>query len=441
MSLDTTDLQGKLDSLIDRDELKQMLIDLVGIPSPTGKEEACARYLGQRFAELGMEIKYQDMEPGRPNVIATLRGTGGGPSLMFNGHMDTTQVGDEDGLQLGNKNQAGMLDDDWLYGNGCSNMKSAFPAYWGAIKALKEAGVKLRGDIVMTGVVGEIEKAPIDQYQGCEFRGGGSGTRWLVQHGVLTDLAIIGEPTGLRVQPGNTGYLFVKIATEGVMQHTWSKEKGIDALAKMRKVMDRLEEWEPIYERRHPHPLMKPRIGISAIQGGFPFKPSLCPAPFCYLYMHVTMVPNTNIESVKAEIQAILDDLAAKDREFKSEIEIYLARNGYEVALEHPLVKAMEAAHRAVSGKENIWPEPYRYSVSSDGSTLDDYGVPAITYGPGGINRQREYSMFDSKLGEILSLTNLVDCTRAYALAAADLCNRDRAQWLKETQRFQRFQG
>src|SRR3712207_9221464 len=65
--------------------------------------------------------------------------------------------------------------------------------------------------------------------------------------------SIIGEPTGLRVQPGNTGYLFVKISTEGVMQHTWSKQNGIDAIAKMRKVIDRLEEWEPIYERRHPH--------------------------------------------------------------------------------------------------------------------------------------------------------------------------------------------
>jgi len=157
--------------------------------------------------------------------------------------------------------------------------------------------------------------------------------------------------------------------------------------------------------------------------------------------MHVTMVPNQNIESVKAEIQEILDDLAAKDREFKSDIEIYLARTGYEVALEHPLVQAMVTAHRTATGEENTWPEPYRYSVSSDGSTLDDYGVPAITYGPGGINRQREYSMYDSKLGEILSLTNLVDCTKAYALAAADLCNRDRDQWLKETRKYQRFQA
>jgi acetylornithine deacetylase/succinyl-diaminopimelate desuccinylase-like protein len=207
----------------------------------------------------------------------------------------------------------------------------------------------------------------------------------------------------------------------------------------MRKVIDRLEEWEPIYERRHPHPLMKPRIGISAIQGGFPYKPSLCPSPYCYLYIHVTMVPNQNINSVKAEIQEILDDLAAKDREFKGDIEIYLARNGYEVALDHPLVESMVAAHRAVTSKDNEWPEPYRYSVSSDGSTLDEYDIPAITYGPGGINREREYSMFDSKLGEIASISNLVDCTTAYALAAADLCNRDRRQWLEQTRSYQRF--
>jgi acetylornithine deacetylase len=441
MVVDRESFRGRLDSLVDREELAKMLLELVNIPSPTGKEEACARYLGERFAELGMEVKYQEMEPGRPNVVATLKGTGGGPSLMFNGHLDTTQVGDEPGLRLGQRNVSGVIDNEWIYGNGCSNMKAAFPAYYGAIKALRDAGIRLKGDIIVAGVVGEIEKAPIDQYQGPEYRGGGCGTRWLVLQGVTSDVAIIGEPTGLRIQPGNTGYLFVKLATYGITQHTWSKQNGIDALAKMRKVIERLEAWEPVYQQRHPHPRMKPRVGVSAIQGGFPYKPSLCPAPYCYLYIHVTMVPNTNINSVKQEIQDILDELAREDPEFKSDLEIYLARNGYEVALEHPLVKAMERAHRTVLGRENVWPEPYRYSVSSDGSTLDEYGIPAITYGPGGINRQREYSMFDRELGEILSITNLVDCTKVYALAALDLCNRDRAAWLEETRPYQRFQA
>src|SRR5919197_2834147 len=159
-----TDFRAQLDRLVNRDQLTGMLLEMVDIPSPTGGEESFARYLGERFAELGMEVKYQEVEPGRPNVVARLKGTGGGPSLMFNGHMDTTHVGDEPGLQMGQRNASGILDGEWIYGNGCSNMKAAFPAYYGAIRAIREAGVELKGDIIMAGVVGEIEKAPIDQY-------------------------------------------------------------------------------------------------------------------------------------------------------------------------------------------------------------------------------------------------------------------------------------
>jgi acetylornithine deacetylase/succinyl-diaminopimelate desuccinylase-like protein len=416
-----------------------MLLELVDIPSPTGREEKVARYLGERYAELGMEISFQEMEPNRPNIIARLKGTGGGPALLFNGHMDTTHVGDEPGLRMGQRNKSGILDDEWIYGNGCSNMKAAFPAYYYAIKAIQEAGIKLKGDIIVAGVVGEIEKAPIDQYQGPEYRGGGSGTRWQVMQGITGDVAIIGEPTGLRVQPGNTGYLFIKISTYGVTMHTWSKQNGIDAMAKMRKVIDRLEAWEPIYQDRHPHPFMKPRVGISAIQAGFPYKPSLCPAPYCYLYIHVTMIPKQDINGVKQEIQEILDDLAKDDPQFESDIEIYLARTGYEISFDHPLVKAVEQAHRAVLSSEPVYPEPYRYSVSADCATLDDYGIPSMTYGPGGINRRREYSMYDQDLGEILSITNLVECTGVYAHAIADLCSRDRQQWLADCEPFRTF--
>ncbi len=439
---DNSDLARQLGAHVDRAELSRMLLDLVEIPSPTGSEEQVARYVGERFAGLGMEVKYQEMEPGRPNVIATLRGTGGGPSLMFNGHMDTSTVASDPGLRLQPGLQSsGIIEDEWIHGPGASNMKAAFPAYYGAIKALQQSGIKLKGDLVVAGVVGEIEKAPIDQYQGPAYRGGGSGTRWLVMEGGTSDVAIIGEPTGLRVQPGNTGYLFVKISTYGVVQHTWSKELGIDAIAKMRKVIERLEAWEPEYQARHPHPLMKPRIGIGAIQGGMPYKPSLVPAPFCYLYMHVTMVPRQSIEGVKEEIRAILDDLAREDPEFKADVEVYLSRNGYELSLDHPLIKTVEQAHRAVFDAEPIYPEPYRYSVSADTSTYDEYGIPAMTYGPGGVNRQRQYSMYDPQLGEILSVTNMVECAKVYALAAADLCGRDREQWLAEVRPFNSYQA
>jgi acetylornithine deacetylase len=437
---DATAFGDRLDALVDRSHLTRMILDMIDIPTPTGSEEVFARHLGERFGELGMEITYQEVEPGRPNMIARLRGTGGGPSLMFNGHMDTTMVGDEPGLQIGQRNRPGIVDDEWVYGNGCSNMKGAFPAYYAAIKAIQGADVQLKGDIIVAGVVGEIEKAPIDQYQGCEFRGGGVGSRWLVMQGVTSDVAIIGEPTGMRLQPGNTGYLFAKLSTLGVTQHTWCKQNAVDALKKMRPLIDRLEEWEPTYQARHPHPFMMPRINIAAIQGGFPFKPSLS-APYCFLYVHVTMVPKTDINGVRQEMQQILDELAAEDPDFHGAIEIYLARNGYEIAMDHPLVGLVSNAHRAVLSDDPVFPEPNRYSVSSDGATLDEYGIASVTYGPGGINRQRQYQQYDKELGEILSVTNLVDTSKVYAQAAVELCSKSREEWVKETATFQPFRA
>ena len=158
-------------------------------------------------------------------------------------------------------------------------------AYWAAIRALQRAGVELVGDVLVAGVVGETEKAPVDQYKGAEFRGGKTGSRYMVTHGVTADFAIIGEPTGMRLQIGETGYCFAKITVYGKSQHTWCKEFGIDPIEKMTRVIAALKAWEPIYQHRHPHPFMETRIGIGAIQGGYPYKPSKCPAPFCNLYV------------------------------------------------------------------------------------------------------------------------------------------------------------
>jgi acetylornithine deacetylase/succinyl-diaminopimelate desuccinylase-like protein len=422
--------RGKLDSLIDRDELRDFLLGCVAIPSPTGRERPMAEYLAERFSELGMEVQLQDVEPDRPNVVARLQGTGGGPTLMFNGHMDTSVVGDEPGLQMGNRNVSGVLDDEWVYGNGSSNMKAAFPAYYGAIKAIRDAGIQVKGDIVVCAVVGEIEQAPIDQWQGRDYRGGGIGTRWLLLQGVLADMAIIGEPNGLRVQPGNTGYVFVRIATYGIGSHTWSKENGVDAIAAMTRIQARLQAWEAEYQARHPHPRMAVRIGVSGILGGFPYKPSLTPAPYCFLYLHVTTLPGQDLLGVRDEIDALLDDIRRDEPRIQADVSLYLARPGYEIAHDHALVISARRAHEQVLGAPSAWPAPNRYSVSSDGSILAEYGIPAITYGPGGFNRGGAYNTFDAQLGEILSLSRLVECTKVYALAAADLCLRDRGSWL-----------
>jgi len=128
---------------LSRDRLIELAKGLAGIVSITGEEKPVAEYLGSEFERLGMEVKYQDVEEERPNVIATLKGSGGGPALMFCAHMDhfdtphpTEVVGDR------------------IYGRGLVNMKCAFPCYIVAVEMLKKAGAPLKGDIIISGVVG-----------------------------------------------------------------------------------------------------------------------------------------------------------------------------------------------------------------------------------------------------------------------------------------------
>lgn len=411
-------LQG-LDRAL-RDEIVAMTADLVNIPSPTGEEAAISDYVHGRFSGLGLKTVRQEVESKRCNVVATLAGQGQGRSLFFNAHFDTSTTGKEEGLPEGHKPHARIID-DWIYGLGVSNMKNAFAAYYGAIKMIQKAGVALRGDIIMGGVVGEIEKAPVDQYQGELYRGGGLGSQHMMKHGVSADFCICGEPTGLRLQPGNTGYIFCRIATTGIAQHTWSKQNGVDAIEKMMVVVQRLREWEREFEERHPHPFMKTRVGISAIQGGYPFKPSICPAPYCNLYIDIRTLPNQGVRSVRQELQEILTELARKDPQLKYSLDFYLVRNGYELPLDHELVKLVSQEHKALTGQKVIFPEPYRYAVSADTSIFHEFGIPGITYGAGGITRDGRYSMYDAN-GECLGIENLLTATKVYALCALDIC-------------------
>lgn len=417
---------------IREEELVTMAMDLVSISSPPGAEAPAGDYLAGRLGELGMRVQLQEVEPGRNNVVGRLRGRKGSPTLLFSGHFDTSTTGREAEAWgsrytpevVGGGVAQATTADGWIHGLGASNMKGAFAAYWGAVRALQRAGVELAGDILITGVVGETEKAPVDQYQGAEFRGGKAGSRYLVTHGLTADYAVIGEPTGMRLQIGETGYCFVKVTVYGRSQHTWSKEHGIDPIEKMMRVFTALQAWEPVFRERHPHPFMEGRIGIGAIQGGHPYKPSKCPAPFCNLYVDVRTVPGMSFMDVKKEIEAVLDELKADDPELQTEVELYLTGNGFELERDEPLVKAMERAHESVYGEPVPYAAPNRYAVSSDAGPMFEYGIRGLTYGPGGISTGGQFANYDPahQHSEVLKIEHLVKAAGVYALAALDLC-------------------
>lgn len=407
---------------IDRSYITEMTRDLVNIPSPTGQEAAIAHYYAGRLRELGLEVEFQEVEPDRSNVIARYRGSGGGKTALLCGHFDTSTTPDDTIPGPGHSPHY-VEENGWAYGLGVSNMKNALAIYAGTVRAIIESKTPLKGDIVIGAVVGEIEKAPIDKYKGKAYRGGGSGARYMVHHGVTADVCLDGEPTGMRLQIGNTGYIFARITIKGIPSHTFSRATGIDPIAKMEALLPVIRRWEERYQKRHPHPFMLPLVGVGAIEGGYPFKPSICPAPLCHLYIHITTIPGTKPMTVYQELEAVLKEQAAKDPELDWELKFYLVSDGYEVPKTSPVVRSVERSHKEVFNQEVIYPEPARYSVSSDCSPIFQYGIPGVTYGAGGITPTGVYSMYDGAKGEVLGLDNLFKMTQSYTLALIDLCN------------------
>jgi acetylornithine deacetylase/succinyl-diaminopimelate desuccinylase-like protein len=418
-SIDGAALDASLDDEL-RDELVAMTREMVDIASPTGEEGQLAAYVLERFRGLGLAAELQEVEPGRSNMIARWTGSGDGPSLLFNGHFDTGMSGREDGIPFGLRPSSRIVDEDWIYGLGVSNMKVAFACYYGAIRLLQKAGLTPSGDLLVAGVVGETEKAAINEHSGPGVRAGGWGTIYAAYHGVLADTAIIGEPTGLRLQTGNSSYVYARVRARGASQHTWSKERGDDAMAKAIRVLDALRAWEPAFEASHPHPRMGSRIGFGGITAGNSFQPAVNPPRVADLFLDLRFPPDATIMDVRRQLQQELLRIRGESPELATELTLYLCRNGYEIEDDEPVVQAMEAAHADVLGEPAGRPERYRYDVSADTSILHGFGVPALTYGPGGLRRDGGRSVYD-EFGELVSIRNILLCTRVYARAAARL--------------------
>ena len=402
-------------------EIVEIARDLVNIPSPTGEEQRVGDYLAARFRNLGMSISMQEVEPTRNNMIAHLNADSPGPSIMFNGHMDTSTSGRENpDLPIGLLPNA-VIEDGWLYGLGASNMKAAFSAYYGAVRMIQAAGIKVTGRVTVSGVVGEIEKAPVTRYQGAFFRGGGCGANYAVQHGLMADVVVIGEPTGMRIQNAASSYMFCRVGTRGIAQHTWSRERGVDALDKGMFVLKALRSWEPEFERLVAGAKIGARLTVGAIEGGFAYKPSIAPAPMCDIFLDLRFPPNHTILQIANLVRRKLAELAAQNPELDPTFEVFLCRNGFLVPPEDAFFQAVVDSHRLAGETETREVERNRYFVSADATTFMEYGMKALAYGPGGLTKDGSYQMYDER-GEVCRVANLLACARSYAMLILTHC-------------------
>jgi acetylornithine deacetylase len=399
-------------SAVREDEIVAMACDVINIPSPTGEELQMAEYMRGALQKLGLNVTWQEVEEGRANVVARWTGSGSGKNLMFNGHMDTSNTGREDFLTGIGYKPCAVVKDGVLYGLGIYNMKGALVCYTHAVKALQRAGVRLRGDVIIATVAGEIEKTQWGEYKGKEYRGYGFGTHYLVNHGVLPDMCILGEPTDMRVVLEHFGSMWVRISCTGIYVHTAFCEgrEEMHSVRRMYTLMETIMKWSAAWEKKASYGGKKAIVNLGSIRGGHPWRASRTPER-TDLFLDVRVPPNIPMNEARRDVQQVFLDLEKQHPDWGLEFETYVSVPGARIAEDHPMIRAIDSNHTRVMGAP---PEREVVTWCSDASVLSRYGIETVNYGPSSGPRDAE--------GEKVRIQTLVDVTKIYALTAAELC-------------------
>jgi acetylornithine deacetylase/succinyl-diaminopimelate desuccinylase-like protein len=375
-----------------------------------------AELMRETFLGMRLHVQWQQVEEGRANVLGTRPGAGGGQSLMFNGHTDTSYSGREPWLShVPGFQPSAFVDEGRLYGLGISNMKGALACYVEALRALSDAGIRLRGDVMIAAVAGEIEKTQYGDAQGAEFRGYAAGSRHLVTHGGVADMCILGEPTESKVVLGHFGSLWLRLSTTGPFIHTAFSEgrRGENSIVRMRDVLQAVLEWIPTWEEDPTNAYRGARaiVNVGAIQGGFGWRVSRTPHR-TDLFLDVRVPPTKEMTVARVEVLGMVRDLSERFPGHGIDGEVYVTAPGAEIAEDHPLVGALDAAHAEVFGSA---PERDVTRWFSDASVLTRYGIATVNYGTSS-------GLLDTVKGENLEIEGLVKTAEVYARAAMKVC-------------------
>ncbi len=374
-------------------DLEQLLSDLVAIdsinpdlvPGAAG-EAAIAAFIAGWLRAAGLEVRVAEVRPGRPNIIGIARGTGGGRSLLLNGHIDTVGVaGMCDPLQP-------RIEGGRLYGRGAYDMKGGVAACM--VAAAEAARRNLRGDVVVTAVMDE-------EYAGL-------GTLAIAEQ-VRADGAIVAEPTELQLVVAHKGFVWLEVATQGVAAHGSRPHLGVDAIAKMGGVLTGLEQLAAELAQRPPHPLLgPPSVHASTIQGGGEW--STYPDR-CTLAIERRTLPGETGDDAEAELRAIVARLAAADPAFQAAVRRDLVR----APLETPAGAAILATvQQAAAGALGRPVEPTGVSFWTDAASLHAAGIPTVLFGPLGAGAHAAEEWVD--------LASVQTCAEVYLATALAFC-------------------
>jgi acetylornithine deacetylase/succinyl-diaminopimelate desuccinylase-like protein len=427
-----SDLEKKVIGFLREKELVELAVEMGNIYSPTGFEEKMGEFVFEWLKSNGIEVFKQEVVKNRYNVVGSTRGTGNGQTLLFNSHMDSG-VGEPGGQwvlanpELAHYTKAWM-EGDRIFGNAVLNDRGPMAAFMMAAKAIKESGISLKGDLLLTMVVGEIGRAPIDEFQGTQYLGKGLGSRHLVNHGVVADYVLVAETTNFGITWAQAGVAYFKITIRGESIYTprsYRPERIEDhpnAIVKMARLIQRLEDWAVRYEKENIYQFaggeIVPKVAVGAIRGGMPYRPCRT-SGICSIYVDVRIPPGKSVLPVKHQLEQLVQSL-----NMEADIKIYLYRPGYEGKNVTGIIKSVERSYQKIYKKRPGKVPNDETSMWRDINIFNEVGIPAITFGPPRYSAEGSQSNW----GKFFRKQDLVNTSKIYALVALDICGVE-ADW------------
>jgi acetylornithine deacetylase len=374
--------------------------------SQTEGERKLAEFMASSMRGLGLEAELMPVEGTRVNAIGRWKGTGGGKSLLFNGHLDTNPA--TEGWTV--DPWGGLVDDKFIYGIGVSNMKSGDAAYYCAVKTLKDAGVRLKGDVVLTFVVGELQ--------------GGVGTLAAIRQGVRADYFINSEPTDLQALTMHAEAATFIIELTGNTRHLSKREQAVDALVAACDLVPRLNALTFSGAKSDEHrSINRCHVGVVHAALGRDLAEWRPPqvADFARLKGSVRYAPGQTEAQAFADLRVVLDDLERRFPGLKATVTSERTEGrpvmpAFEVSRDAHIVKTLNAAYNTVRGKPQptgALAPPCFYGTDA-GHFYRELGMEGVVCGPGG--------RYNTMPDERVDIADYLDMVRIYMLAILEIC-------------------
>lgn len=421
-----TDDIARARALLDPDRLRDLLLEMVAIPSPTGEEASLAAFLVAHLAEAGLDARAQPVVARQVNVLATLAGTGDGPRLLVYSGIDTPFGGARDEPWLGPEARA-----DWslppraesgkVIGLGADNPKGFAAAVVVAVEAIARAGIPLRGDVIVALASGSM---PVRrEVDGQLVIGLGSGISRILDEIERPDFAILVKP-GYAVAHEEVGFAWFRVVIHGALNYTGIRHKGPyrNPVLAAAEVIRGLEAWFADYTAANTGGFVAPQGSVNAVCAGSPDRLAFSPAT-TEIDLDLRIGPDTTAEAAEAALRAALDDIARSVPDFEIGLERVAALPGTRTDPESWVVRSLVRAWEAREGRAHA---PLKNgSGASDASVMRGRGIDAARIGPPPPATPSPFAGFSMGVADVASLHAL---SELLVEAILDTATRTRAE-------------